>query len=331
VAARNKGGSGLHVSSSPAIWYAARASGVAAYVVLSLVVSLGLTLGGKAQSRRWPRFSVEDVHRFGGLLVGSLIGVHVLAIAADSFLPFSLTQMLVPFTASYRPLWTGLGIAAAELLLALAITNHYRRRLPYRFWRKAHYLNFAVWTFASLHGLMGGTDRGATWLAILYGISVASVVMLLVWRFGGYVFRSRRVATAGAVTVVALPLLILGPLRHAPPAWNSAHVDENLTGSVIRNGTDLQQIVSFVGQAGGPQKLLVRADLLVAPERLESTSLQLEYLPSGDVCRGRVTNIAGESFTGTCRLPNGNHRTIDASWAPNEEGTGVVGEIRLRA
>jgi sulfoxide reductase heme-binding subunit YedZ len=320
----------VHVTSSPAIWYAARASGVAAYVVLSVVVSLGITLGGKAQNRRWPRFSVEDVHRFGGLLVGSLIGIHVLTIAADSFLPFSLTQLMVPFTSKYRPLWTGLGIAAAELLLALAITNHYRRRLPYGFWRKAHYLNFAVWTLASVHGLMSGTDRGAAWLAILYGISVAAVVMLLLWRFGGYVLGSPRVATAGAVTVVVLPLLILGPLRHSPPLWNAAHVDEGLTGSVIRNGTQLQQIVSFVGQSQRPQKLLVRADLLVSPAKLESTSLQLEYLPSGDICRGRVTNVGGTSFSGTCRLPNGAARTIDASWVPNEEGTGVVGEIHLR-
>lgn len=318
----------MHVSSSPAIWYAARASGVAAYVVLSLVVSLGLALGGKAQNRRWPRFSVEEVHRFGGLLVGSLIGVHVLAIAADSFLPFSLTQLLVPFTSTYRPLWTGLGIAAAELLLALAITNHYRRRLPYGFWRTAHYLNFAVWAFASLHGLMAGTDRGAAWLAVLYGVSVATVLMLLLWRFGR--LRFGRIATAGAVTVVALPLLIVGPLRHSPPLWNAENVDENLTGSVIRNGSQLQQIVSFVGQARRPQKLVVRADLLVAPEKLESTSLQLEYLPSGDVCRGRVTQVGGESFSGTCRLPNGQHRTIEASWVSNEAGTGVVGDIRLR-
>jgi methionine sulfoxide reductase heme-binding subunit len=320
----------VHVTSNPAIWYAARASGVAAYVVLSLVVSLGLTLGGKAQNRRWPRFTVEDVHRFGGLLVGSLIGIHVLTIAADSFLPFSLTQLLIPFTSKYRPLWTGLGIAAAELLLALAITNHYRRRLPYAFWRKAHYLNFAVWTLASVHGLMSGTDRGAAWLAIVYGISVAAVLMLLLWRFGGYVLGSPRVATAGAVTVVALPLLILGPLRHSPPLWNAARVDESLTGSVIRNGTQLQQIVSFVGQAQVPQKLLVRADLLVTPGTLESTSLQLEYLPSADVCRGKVTNVGGTSFTGTCRLPTGETRTIAASWIPNEAGTGVVGHIQLR-
>jgi sulfoxide reductase heme-binding subunit YedZ len=301
---------------------------VAAYVVLSIVVSLGLTLGKKAQSSRWPRFSVEEVHRFGGLLVGSLIGVHVLAIAADSFLPFSLTQLLVPFTSSYRPLWTGLGIAAAELLLALAITNHYRRQVPYRFWRRAHYLNFAVWGFASLHGLMAGTDRGAAWLAILYGVSVATVLMLLLWRFGG---RIPRIATAGAVTVVALPLLIIGPLRHSPPAWNSANVTETLTGSVVRNGSQLKQIVSFVGQAGRPQKLVVRADLLVAPARLESTSLQLEYLPSGDVCRGHVTNIGGTSFSGSCRLPNGAQRTIEASWVPNEAGTGVLGKIQVHS
>jgi methionine sulfoxide reductase heme-binding subunit len=320
----------VHVSSNPALWYAARASGVAAYVVLSLVVSVGLSLGGKAQSRSWPRFSVEEIHRFGGLLVGSLIGVHVLAIAADSFLPFSLTQLLVPFTSSYRPLWTGLGIAAAEILVALAITNRYRRRLPYRFWRKAHYLNFAVWVFASLHGLFGGTDRGATWLAILYAASVTTVVTLLVWRFGGPVARSRRLA-AGAVTGVALPLLILGPLRHSAPLWNAARVSENLTGRILRNGTQEQQIVSFVGQGGRPQKLLVRADLLVAPQALEQTSLQLEYLPSGDVCRGKVTNVSGESFSGSCRLPDGEARTIEASWTANEEGTGVVGRIQLGA
>ena len=191
----------MHVTSNPAIWYAARASGVAAYVVLSVVVSLGIGLGGKAQNRRWPRFSIEEIHRFGGLLVGSLIGIHVLAIAADSFLPFSLTQLLVPFTSRYRPLWTGLGIAAAEILLALAITNHYRRRLRYRFWRRAHYLNFAVWTAATLHGLGSGTDRRAPWLLLLYAASAASVIVLALWRAR----RPRRLVLADGCAHLLLP------------------------------------------------------------------------------------------------------------------------------
>jgi hypothetical protein len=97
----------VHLTSSPAIWYAARASGVAAYVVLTVAVAVGMAMGGKAQSRRWPKFATTDVHRFGGLLVGSLIGVHVGAIALDSFLPFSLRQLVVPLASTYRPLWTG--------------------------------------------------------------------------------------------------------------------------------------------------------------------------------------------------------------------------------
>ncbi|HET7567063.1 MAG TPA: hypothetical protein VFJ91_03670 [Gaiellaceae bacterium] len=321
----------MHLTSSPAIWYAARASGVAAYVVLSAVVAVGIGLGGKAQSRSWPRFTVEDVHRFGGLLVGSLIGVHVAAIAVDSFLPFSPTQLVVPFAASYRPLWTGLGIAAAELLLALAITNHYRKRMPHRWWRLAHYANFAVWTLASLHGLLAGTDRGATWLALLYGVSVGTVAVLALWRFGGFGLRSPRVATAGLATVVVVPVLILGPLAKSPRPWNAASVDEPLTGQVVRDGTELKQIVSFVGQAQSPQRLLVRADLLVSPRALDATSLQLEYLPSGDVCRGRVTAIGGSSFGGTCTLPNGQIRHVDANWLPADDGSGVVGEIKLHA
>lgn len=319
----------MHLTSSPAIWYAARASGVAAYVVLSIVVSIGITLGGKAQSRRWPRFAVEDIHRFGGLLVGSLIIVHVGAIALDSFLPFSITQLVVPFTARYRPLWTGLGIFAAELLLALAITNHYRKRMRHRLWRLAHYANFAVWTLASVHGIFSGTDRSAIWLAILYGAAIAVVLALVVWRISGGSLHPARVAAAGVAGIVVLPILLLGPLQKNPLPWNASHLSERLTGDVIRNGTDLKQIVSFVGSADTPQKLLVRADLLVSPRRLDATSLQLEYLPSGDVCRGRVTRVGITGFQGVCTLPNGQRRVVDAGWVAAESG--VDGTIQLHA
>jgi len=319
----------VHVTSSPAIWYAARASGVAAYIVLSVVVALGITMGGKAQSKRWPRFAVEDVHRFGGLLVGSLLVVHVGAIAMDSFLPFSIGQLVVPFAARYRPLWTGLGIFAAELLLALAITNHYRKRMPYRWWRLAHYANFAVWSLASVHGIFAGTDRSASWLAVLYGACISVVLALTAWRITGGTMRPGRILAAGAAGVVVLPVILLGPLRKSPIPWDAARVSEHLTGEVIRNGTQLKEIVSFVGQAQSPQKLLVRADLLVSPQSLEATSLQLEYLPSGDICRGRVTSVGMTSFGGVCTLPNGQRRVVQAGWVPGE--TGVNGTISLHA
>ena len=42
-------------------WYLARASGIVAFVLLTIAVLLGLTLSGRAKLRDWPRFAVEDL------------------------------------------------------------------------------------------------------------------------------------------------------------------------------------------------------------------------------------------------------------------------------
>ena len=99
----------MHLTSSPLDWYVARAGGVVAYVLLSAVVALGLTMTGKKSMQRWPRFAMEDVHRFGGILVGTFVVIHIVSVAIDSYLPFSLVSLAVPLVAKYRPIWTGLG------------------------------------------------------------------------------------------------------------------------------------------------------------------------------------------------------------------------------
>ena len=111
----------MGVTTLPIDWYTARAAGIVAYLLLTAVVLVGLTLAGRLTVPGWPKFAVTDVHRFGGLLVGTFVSLHVLTIAMDNYTPFSLTELLVPFTAHYRPLWTGLGIVGAELLVALAM------------------------------------------------------------------------------------------------------------------------------------------------------------------------------------------------------------------
>lgn len=303
----------MHLTSSPIDWYAARAAGIAAYLVLTIVVSLGLTMSGKARSSKWPKFAVEEVHRFGGLLVGFFVALHVLTIAIDSYLPFSPLQVLVPLTARYRPLWTGLGIAAAELLVALALTNHYRRRLPYRVWRRAHYLNFAVWTGATLHGLGSGTDRSAPWMLLLYAVSAATVCGLVLRR----TLRPRAVVLAGgaAAAVVAVLLFPAQGTRHRRFV-DAARFHESLTGQILTDRGVTRAVVSMAGTGRGTQNVLVRADLLAGVDGLEATSLQLEYLPSGSLCRGDVTHVESYAFRGTCRMPNGARRAVSARWQP---------------
>jgi methionine sulfoxide reductase heme-binding subunit len=157
------------------VWYVERAAGILAYGLLSASVIFGLLLSGRAKLAGWPRFAVEDVHRFVGLLTGTFIAIHVSTLLVDSFLPFSLREILVPGAAPYRPVAVAFGVVGAELLAALAITNHYRKALSHRFWRRAHYLNFVVWLLALVHGIAAGTDRATVWALALY-IGTASVV-----------------------------------------------------------------------------------------------------------------------------------------------------------
>jgi methionine sulfoxide reductase heme-binding subunit len=164
-------------------WYVARAGGMLSFVLLTASVVLGLLLSNKASLKRWPRFALEDVHRFVGLLAGGFILIHVGALLADSYLPFSLANLLVPGTAPYRPLAVAAGVISAELLVALAVANRYRQSLSYRFWRRAHYLNFAVWILAFVHGLFAGTDTGSDWALALYLVAASLVAGLTAGRF----------------------------------------------------------------------------------------------------------------------------------------------------
>ena len=163
-------------------WYAARAGGMLAYLLLTASVAVGLLMSGRARLQRWPRFALEDVHRFLGILAGTFIVVHGGSLLLDHVVPFSLGRLLVPGAAAYRPVWVAFGVVAAELLAALALTNHYRKSLPNGLWRRLHMLNLAVWALALVHGLTAGTDASTTWALVLYAGSAWLVLALLVHR-----------------------------------------------------------------------------------------------------------------------------------------------------
>jgi len=178
---------------SATTWYVARSSGIVAYLLLSSSVVLGALMAGRAKFA-WPRFAVEEVHRFLALLAGVFIVVHGSALLLDTVVPISLKQELVPFSSPYRPFAVALGVLAAELMAAVGITNLFRSRLPRKVWRRAHYLTLAVWGLATVHGFLAGTDRLDPWFAGVAVATVASVAMVVFTRFSPRRFSRRGLA-----------------------------------------------------------------------------------------------------------------------------------------
>jgi DMSO/TMAO reductase YedYZ heme-binding membrane subunit len=174
---------------SPAVWYMARSAGIVAYLLLSSSVLLGVLMAGRARFT-WPKFAVEEVHRFLAILTGVFIVLHGGSLLLDRVVPISLAQELVPFTSPYRPFAVGLGICAMELMVAVGVTNALRRRMPYRMWRTLHYLTLPAWLLASLHGVLAGTDAGDPWFAALAAGTFAAVVMAAFARFSALSVRA---------------------------------------------------------------------------------------------------------------------------------------------
>jgi sulfoxide reductase heme-binding subunit YedZ len=317
----------VHLISNPIDWYAARAAGVTAYVLLSAVVILGTTMASRKQFARWPRFAIEDVHRLGGILLGSFIVLHVVTVELDAYLPFPLASTLVPFVTNYRPFWVACGIVSAELLLAIAITNHYRDRgVRYAVWRKVHYLNLAVWLGATVHGLGTGTDRGSAWLLTVYTLCAASVATAIAWRF---LKAPPYAVVAGVGTAVIVVAVALGPLQPTPHPWNAT--DANFSGALkgvidARPDDVLWTAVMVSGVGGGDQQVWVRADMLLRLHQgLKTSSFVMEYLPNGRRCRGDVIELldkikgANYGFRARCRMTNGSGRVVEVHWKPSSK------------
>jgi methionine sulfoxide reductase heme-binding subunit len=157
-------------------WYLTRSTGAVALVLLTIAIALGVADVRRFSTPQWPRFVVDSLHRNISLLAMAFLLFHILTSVLDSFAPISLINALVPFTGSYRPFWLGLGAVAFDMLLAVTVTSMLRQRIGFKGWRLTHWLTYACWPIALLHGFGTGSDVKSTWLLWL---SVACLVVVV--------------------------------------------------------------------------------------------------------------------------------------------------------
>jgi methionine sulfoxide reductase heme-binding subunit len=235
----------LAASGPSAYWYLTRSTGAVALVLLTAAVALGVADVRRWSTPSWPRFVVDSLHRTVSLLAMVFLGLHILTSVLDSFASISLADAIVPFAGSYRPFWLGLGAIAFDLLLAVTITSLLRQRIGYASWRAVHWLTYASWPIALLHGFGTGSDVKSAWmlaLSIACLIVVLAAVLLRVIDGWPENLRTRSAALGGAAAFSLFLLLWLpgGPLgsewarRSGTPAALLGHSGASTAGSQAR-------------------------------------------------------------------------------------------------
>ena len=199
----------VSTSTTEAVWYMIRATGIVALVLLTLTTVLGLLSAARVRTRRWPAFAQVDLHKRATLLALVFLGLHVVGAVVDSYVHVGLVSVVVPFTSSFQPVWTGLGAVALDLLAAVAISSALRQRITPGLWRRLHWLAYGCWPFAMAHALGAGTDAGQLWMDAIAAACTIAVVCALTWRVGDHRTSAAEADRLGATTRAV-------PVRHRP-------------------------------------------------------------------------------------------------------------------
>jgi methionine sulfoxide reductase heme-binding subunit len=170
------------IGASNAVWFLMRGSGVVSLLLLTGVMALGVATWGGVRLGSLPRFATMALHRSISLLAVAFIAVHVTTAVIDPYTSVRLIDVVVPFTAAWKPLFVGLGALAVDAMIALTVTGLLRERIGRRTWRAIHWSAYAAWPVAFVHALGIGTDTSTLWLRAVAIGCVALIGGALAWR-----------------------------------------------------------------------------------------------------------------------------------------------------
>ncbi|HAJ36403.1 MAG TPA: hypothetical protein DCL15_11990, partial [Chloroflexi bacterium] len=181
---------GLSVAEgTKAYWYLARAGGLIAYLLLWAATLWGVMMSGKTLKGRVDAALLYAMHEFLPILAMIFAVFHAVILLGDAYIRFDLFDLLIPFQAPYRPVWTGLGTLSLYLSLALIASFYVRSIISRRVWRLFHYTTYLAFILALVHGVMAGTDASqpvVQWLYVLTGqtLLLATLHRVLMARSG---------------------------------------------------------------------------------------------------------------------------------------------------
>jgi sulfoxide reductase heme-binding subunit YedZ len=173
-------------------WLASRASGLVAMALITVSVGLGLAMAGKVMRRPGLSKKLLAIHEQTALAGIVAIAVHGITLLGDPWLNPGVAGVAIPFTMSFKPLFTGLGIVGGYLAALLGLSFYFRKRIGAKLWRKAHRATVLVYLLGLVHAFGSGTDASAVWFRWWVVLTAPVIGGLFVYRvLSGRAKRSR--------------------------------------------------------------------------------------------------------------------------------------------
>jgi sulfoxide reductase heme-binding subunit YedZ len=164
-------------------WITSRAAGIAALILSSAAVCVGLSIGKRVRLAR--AGDLRTTHEALSLATLAALAVHGLTLLGDGYLKPSLGDVAIPFLSSYKTFWTSTGIVAFWMLALLGLSYYARTRIGVQRWRRLHRFVALAWVLGIVHSLGEGTDAGQTWFLAMTAIAVLPPLALLAARWLG--------------------------------------------------------------------------------------------------------------------------------------------------
>jgi predicted ferric reductase len=159
-------------------WYISRTAALTAYLLFFVNIVLGLGMKLKFLDQFFERWRAADLHQFTALLGMAFVGLHIFSLLGDTYYKYSLTQLLVPFTAIYRPGWTAWGVVGFYGLMIVTFSCYLRKYIGQKVWRIIHFASFGLFWAIIFHGIKTGIDITSLWVKAMY-ISTGTIVAFL--------------------------------------------------------------------------------------------------------------------------------------------------------
>ena len=204
----------VSTDNSKLAWQIGRASGILAFILLTIVVVNGLLMTTRMLFRIVPPAFNYETHRFLSWMAVLAVVGHFASFTLDEFLKLTLGESLIPFflvrdfpsRLGFSLTWTvGIGVIAFYGILALVITSELRRfGFPVKKWRALHYTSFLAYILFLVHGITAGTDSREWWMIWMYSLSGVLVIGLTGLRIYTAV-QKKRAATAKSPIPPATP------------------------------------------------------------------------------------------------------------------------------